>query len=64
MWARWGCGRVLSQHYEHHSEDERKNRWSPIRNRSVREDDADDRRTQKENRAERQHDSKSPGGEA
>jgi hypothetical protein len=64
MWARSVSGRVLSQHYEHHSEDERKPSWSPICNRSIREDDADDRRAKEEDPAERKHDPKSPGDEA
>jgi hypothetical protein len=64
MCGRWGCGRVLGEHDEHPSEDQGKRWRAPVCNRSVREENADDRRAQQEDSAERKHDSKSPGGEA
>jgi hypothetical protein len=64
MRTRWSSGGVLSEHYEHPSEDEGERRRPPVGDCSVAEEDSDDRRTKKEDPAERQRDPKSPGGEA
>lgn len=63
MRTRCSRGRVLSEHHEHPSEDQGERRRPPVGDCSIPEEDSDDRRTQKEDPAERQHDSKSPGGE-
>jgi len=64
MRTRWSSGGVLSEHDEHPSEDEGERRRPPVGECSIPEEDSDDRRTQQEDPAERQHDPKSPGGEA
>ena len=64
MRARRGRSRVLGDNDEHPSEDEGERRRPPVGDCSIPEEDSDDRRTQKEDPAERQDDSKSPGGEA
>jgi hypothetical protein len=63
MRARPGCRRILSEHHEHHAEDQGKRRWSPVCNRTVGKEDADYRRAEEEDSAKRQDDPKSPGDE-